>query len=160
MIHLEKLNYDNFDDVFELEIKKEQYPFVADNCYSVAEAYVTLINGGKVFPFAVYNDETLVGFIQLAYGETADQDGVSVEKDNYQVWRFMIDKRYQGKGYGKEALRLALDFIKTWPCGKADLCWISYERDNIIAKNLYASFGFKETGEMCDDEAVAVLKFE
>ncbi len=72
----------------------------------------------------------------------------------------MIDKRYQGKGYGKEALRLALDFIKTWPCGKADLCWISYERDNIIAKNLYASFGFKETGEMCDDEIVAVLKFE
>lgn len=82
MIHLEKLTYENFDDVFDLEIKKEQYPFVADNCYSVAEAYVTLINGGKVFPFAVYNDDTLVGFIQLAYGETADQDGVSVEKDN------------------------------------------------------------------------------
>ena len=35
MIHLEKLTYENFDDVFELEVKKEQYPFIAHNCYSV-----------------------------------------------------------------------------------------------------------------------------
>ena len=158
MIHLEKLTYDNFYDVFELKVKKTQYPFVASNLFSVAEAYVTLANGGKVFPFAIYNGKKLVGFIQLGYGENADQDGVSVEKDNYEIWRFMIDKRFQGRGYGKEALRQALDFIKTWPCGKAEYCWISYEPENEIAKNLYASFGFKETGEMCGDEIVAVLK--
>ena len=158
MIHLEKLTYENFEDVFDLKIKKEQYPFVASNTFSVAEAYVTLVNGGHVFPFAIYNDQKLVGFIQLAYGENADQDGVSVEKDNYEVWRFMIDKRYQGKGYGKEALRQAIDFIRTWPCGKAEYCWISYEPENEVAKKLYASLGFEETGEMCGDEAVAVLK--
>ena len=28
MIHLEKLTYENFDDVFELKVKKVQYPFV------------------------------------------------------------------------------------------------------------------------------------
>ncbi len=158
MIHLEKLTYENFDDVFDLRVKKEQYPFVADNCYSVAEAYVTMMNGGHVFPFAIYNDKQLVGFIQLAYGESADQDGVSVEKDNYEIWRLMIDKRYQGRGYGREALKLALDFIRTWPCGKAELCWISYEPENEIARKLYASLGFEETGEMDDDEIVAVLK--
>ena len=76
MIHLEKLTYENFDDVFELKVKKDQYGFVASNCYSVAEAYVTLINGGQVFPFAIYNDDRPVGFIQIAYGENADQDGV------------------------------------------------------------------------------------
>ena len=158
MIHLEKLTYENFDDVFELKVKKIQYPFVAGNCYSVAEAYVTIINGGKVFPFAIYNDKRLVGFIQIGYGENADQDGVSVEKDNYEIWRFMIDKRYQGRGYGKAALKLALDFIRTWPCGKAEYCWISYEPENETARKLYASFGFEETGEMDGDEIVAVLK--
>ena len=158
MIHLEKLTYDNFDDVFELEVTEEQKNFVAHNCYSVAEAYVTLINGGQVFPFAIYNDDELVGFIQLAYGENADQDGVSMEKDSYEVWRFMIDKRFQRKGYGKAAMKLALDFIRTWPCGKAELCWISYEPENTAAKALYKSFGFEETGEMCDEEIVAVLK--
>ena len=81
-----------------------------------------------------------------------------LEKDNYEIWRFMIDKRFQGRGYGKDALKLALDFIRTWPCGKADLCWISYEPENEIAKKLYSSFGFVETGEMDGDEIVAVLK--
>jgi diamine N-acetyltransferase len=158
MIHLEKLTYENFDDVFELKVKKDQYGFVASNCYSIAEAYITMISGGQVFPFAIYNDKKLVGFIQIGYGENADQDGVSVEKDNYEIWRFMIDKRFQGRGYGKDALKLALDFIRTWPCGKADLCWISYEPENEIAKKLYSSFGFVETGEMDGDEIVAVLK--
>lgn len=158
MIRLEKLTYENADEVFELEVKEEQYPFVADNTYSVAQAYVTLINGGHVFPFVIYNDKELVGFIQLAYGENADQDGVSMEKDSYEIWRFMIDKRYQGRGYGREALRQAIEFIRTFPCGKAELCWISYEPENETARKLYASFGFEETGEMCGDEIVAVLK--
>ena len=158
MIHLEKLTYENFNDVFELSVKKAQYPYVADNCYSVAEAYVTVSNGGHVFPFAIYNDKRLVGFIQLAYGENADQDEVSVAKDNYEIWRFMIDKRYQGRGYGKAALKLALDFIRTWPCGKAEYCWISYEPENETAKKLYASFGFEETGETDGEEVVAVMK--
>ena len=85
MIRLEKLTYENFYDVFELRVKKVQYPFVASNVMSVAEAYVTLINGGHVYPFAVYNDKRLVGFIQIAYGENADQDGVSMEKDSYEI---------------------------------------------------------------------------
>ncbi len=46
MIHLEKLTYENFYDVFDLEVTEEQDDFVASNCFSVAEAYVTLINGG------------------------------------------------------------------------------------------------------------------
>jgi len=158
MIHLEKLTYENFYDIFQMKVKRSQYDFVASNTFSVAEAYVTLVNGGHVFPFAIYNGKRPVGFIQLGYGPNADQDGVSVENGNYEIWRFMIDKRYQGRGYGKEALRQAIDFIKTWPCGKAEYCWISYEPENEIAKKLYASFGFVETGEVCEDELVAVLK--
>ena len=158
MIHLEKITYDNFDDVFDLEVNEDQEDFVASNIYSIAEAYVTLTAGGYAFPFAIYHDEDLVGFIMMGYGENADQDGVSVEKDNYQIWRFMIDKKCQGRGYGREAMKLALDFIRTWPCGKAELCWISYEPENVVAKELYQSFGFVETGEMDGDEVVAVLK--
>ena len=71
---------------------------------------------------------------RIMESENADQDGVSVEKDNYEIWRFMIDKCYQGRGYGREALKHALDFIRTWPCGKAEFCWISYEPENEIAR--------------------------
>ena len=70
----------------------------------------------------------------------------------------MIDEKYQQKGYGREAVRLALEFIRTFPCGKAEYCVLSYEPENIIAKKLYASFGFEETGEIAGGEAIAVLK--
>ena len=56
------------------------------------------------------------------------------------------------------ALRLALEFIRTFPRGKAEYCWRSYEPENEVAKKLYASFGFVENGEMDGDEIVAVLK--
>ena len=46
-------------------------------------------------------------------------DAPAVAKDNYNLWRLMIDEKYQNKGYGKEAVKLALEFIKSFPCGKA-----------------------------------------
>ncbi len=78
---------------------------------------------------------------------------------SYLVWRLMIDQEYQGKGYGKEALRLALEYIKTKPCGDAECCWLSYEPENKAARELYSSFGFEEK-EMPKgwDEVPAVLK--
>ena len=79
-------------------------------------------------------------------------------KDDYEIWRFMIDKRYQGRGCGREALKPAPDLIRTWPCGKAEFCWISYEPENKMARKLYTSLGFEETDEMDGDEIVAVLK--
>ena len=70
----------------------------------------------------------------------------------------MIDKAYQGKGYGKEAVRLALEFIENLPCGTAEYCWLSYEPENEAARKLYGSFGFAETGEMDGEELIAVLR--
>jgi hypothetical protein len=55
-------------------------------------------------------------------------------------------------------MELALDFIRTFPCGKAEYCYLSYEPENEIAKKWYAKYGFIENGEMDDEEVVAVLK--
>ena len=74
------------------------------------------------------------------------------------LWRFMIDKEYQGKGLGKEAMKASLDFLREGPCGSAEYCWLSYEPENTKAKGLYSSLGFRENGEICGDEIVAVLK--
>ena len=54
--------------------------------------------------------------------------------------------------------QLALDFIRTLPCGKAEYCWLSYEPENEIARQLYRSFGFVETGDMDGEELIAVLR--
>ena len=76
---------------------------------------------------------------------------------NYSIWRLMIDRRYQGRGLGRRAMEEALRYIRTWPCGRADACWLSYEPENTGARDLYGSLGFRENGEMDEGEIVAVL---
>ena len=161
MIHLEKITYKNALDVCELSIFEEQYAFVADNEESLVEAYLAVTSEASyAYPFAIFDDDTLVGFLMLGYNEAALEgpDAPAALRNNYSLWRLMIDKRYQRKGFGREAVRLALEFIRTWPHGKAEACATSYNPENEVARKLYASFGFVENGEMDEDEIVAVLK--
>ncbi|MBO4353722.1 MAG: GNAT family N-acetyltransferase [Clostridia bacterium] len=164
MIHLEKIDPRNVWDVIDLKVKKEQKNFVAANWVSIVQAYAAIGTECSAFPFAIFNDKKPVGFLMIGYNEAAlyeYDDGVKapeILKNNYSIWRLMIDKRYQKRGYGREAIKLALDFIKTWPCGKAEYCSLSYEPENEVGAKLYHSLGFTENGEMDGDEIVAVLK--
>ena len=152
IITLEKITYKNYIKViWRLKVSPKQKNFVASNQCSLAEAYVAINNGGVALPFAICRNKKPIGFLMIGYGlseeeDIDDEDPAFIEmvKKSYCLWRFMIDKHYQGKGYGKKAMELALEYIHTFPCGKADTCWLSYEPENIVAKNLYASFGFTE----------------
>ncbi len=156
---LEKVNSKNVWELLKLEVDDSQKDFVATNTESIVEAYTTLAAGGKVFPFGIYEGGEPVGFLMIGYDSADCDDGApAVAKGNYSLWRLMIDKRFQGRGYGRRAIELALDFIRTFPCGRAEYCYLSYEPENLHAKRLYKSFGFAENGEMDDDEVVAVLK--
>ena len=159
MLRLEKVNGANVWDVLKLSVNDNQKDFVASNEVSIIEAYTAITANGFAFPFGIYDDDTPVGFVMVGF-DTDDywDDAPSIAEKNYNLWRLMIDKRYQHKGYGKKAVELALDFIQTFPCGKAEYCWLSYEPENTVAKELYASFGFKETGDMDGEEIIAVLK--
>jgi len=159
MIRLEKINANNVWKILKLEVEDFQKDFVATNTESIVEAYTTTIANGVAIPFGIYNDDEPVGFAMLAYGvDDSYEEYPSIAKDNYCIWRLMIDKKYQGKGYGRKAIELLIDYVKTFPFGKADYLYLSYEPENTLAKKLYASFGFKETGEMDGDEVIAALK--
>lgn len=157
MITLRKITLDNRRQVFNLEVDEEQRKFVASNLSSVATAYVLSTNGGNPMPFAIFNDETIVGFVLIVYGITS-YDIPKVAEGNYSILRFMIGKQYQGQGFGREAMSKILDYIRTFPKGHAEYCWLEYSPDNIAAKKLYKSFGFLENGEVVNGEIVAVLK--
>lgn len=157
MITLRKITYDNFIECINLEPMEEQKKFVARNIYSLAEAYIALANGYCIpMPYAIYNDETMVGFLMLSYEQADEED--EDDETVYKIWRLMIDKKHQGMGYGKKAVEKALELIRTFPHDEAELIVLSYEPENEAARQLYASFGFKETGEMNDDEVWAVLE--
>lgn len=157
MVTLEKVNSKNVWKLLKLRVAPEQDDFVATNTQSIVEAYTTVAAGGVALPFGVYADGDPVGFVMLGYDDLPDEENPSVSAGNYTVWRLMIDAAQQGKGYGKAALGLALDYVRTFPCGPAKLCWLSYEPENTAAAALYHAFGFAENGEFDGDEVVAVL---
>ena len=159
MLRLEKINSKNVWEIIKLKVSKDQQDYVAPNDLSIIEAYTTIMANGHVYTFGVYDEDTPVGFVMIGYDVDDDwTDGPEISKGNYNLWRLMIDEKQQKKGYGRQVIQLALDFIRTYPCGPAEYCYLSYEPENEVAKKLYHSFGFVENGQMDDDEVVAVLK--
>lgn len=158
MIQLQKIDLSNLWKVVKLTVNKEQESFVAPNDISILEAYATVASGYTALPFAIYDDEELVGFVMFGYDTDGDEGSPAIAAGNYCIWRFMIGKDFQGKGYGKAALKAAIDFVKTGPCGQAEYCWLSYEPENTVAEALYQSMGFEKNGEVCEGEIVSVLK--
>jgi len=158
MIELREITIlsDNVKECIELSLSPEQRKFVAHNAVSLGQAYVTNKYGlgSKAVSYAIYAENKMVGFIMYGFFKPEYDDEYGIGKDYYYFWRFMVDEKYQGKGYGKAAMAQVIDEIKQKPCGDAQCCLISYEPNN-PAKGLYQSFGFEETGEIVDGEAVA-----
>lgn len=158
MIFFKDITNKNVWDVCRLKVKKGQESFVAWNVESLAEAYATRNEGNNALPLAVYDDEELIGFVMIGKGTVGDEEGSEMIMNNYSLWRFMIDERYQGKGYAPRILDEVIKLVRTFPYGKAEYIWLSYEPENTHGREIYMEYGFKETGEMCDGEIMAIYK--
>ena len=132
MITLKEITRDNIDEVLELKVSENQTAYVSSNGDSLAQAYVY---PKTAYPFAVYEDSTIVGFIMMGYYEA---------KAYYTLWKFMIDARYQNRGYGRKALELGIRYLKD----RFDVSevYTGVVPGNTVAKGLYESVGFKDTG--------------
>ena len=150
-IELRDVTKKNYFDVFNLEVQPNQRNFIASNSISLAEAYVYDKNGDFIAPLAVYDKEALVGFVMIAYDQK-----IGISKGNYLLFRFMIDQRFQGLGYFNPTMDAVIDFVSTEPAGKATNLWLSYEPENKHARSCYLHYGFKETGEVIENEIVAI----
>ena len=132
MVSLKPVTRENLEEVLALRVGEEQEKYVISNAESLSRAYVY---SETAYPFAVYDDKTTVGFIMMGYYEV---------KAYYTLWEFMIDRKFQNKGYGRQALKLGLDFIRD-RFGPVDI-YTGVTPGNIIAKKLYESVGFEGTG--------------
>ena len=161
MLKLKEINRNNIGEILKLEVFDNQKSFVATNNSSIIEAYIAITENNHVFTFGIYKDEIPIGFLMIGYDVNSDDESVPmIAKGNYNIWRLMVDKKFQGKGFGKKAIDLALEFISTFPCGTAKYCWLSYESDNNVARQLYKSVGFVETDEKDGEEIVAILELK
>jgi len=159
MVELRKVTWENYDEVVALKVSEHQRGYVATNLESLAHAYVALSSGEAAAPYGIYADGVLVGFIMYGYFVGEAGSGLPYAGEPfYYLWRFMVDEKYQGKGYGRQALNLALEEIKGKPFGAAKYVSLSYELSNVTGKAFYGSVGFVETGVVVDGEMVAVME--
>lgn len=137
MVELREISKDNLDDILKLNVSKKQETFVSSTATSLAQAYVYR---ETAYPFAVYNDNTIIGFIMFGYYESRKQ---------YTLWKFLIDAKYQNKGLGRVALKQGIEYMKKQ--FDVDEIYTGVCLGNECAKHLYKSLGFIETGIIEDN---------
>jgi diamine N-acetyltransferase len=124
-----------------------QKKMVAPNSVSIAEAYFCT----EAWFRAVYAGDTPVGFIMLYIGPDDDNP----EEMEFFLWRFMIAGAYQGMGFGKRALEIVIEYIKSMG---ADVLGTSCGEGEGSPENFYLRMGFNRTGDKFGEEVALELK--
>ncbi len=144
-IELVPVDDSNREAVLALSVREDQ-PFVAPNGYSLKEAEeANAETPGVARPFAICADGRTVGFCMFSFAPKEEDPA-----DRYWLWRFMIDKNEQDKGYGGAALR---EIIRYFRDNGADRLYLSTEPENEKGLHLYHKEGFRETGAVSGGEA-------
>ncbi|MFD6510447.1 MULTISPECIES: GNAT family N-acetyltransferase [unclassified Bacillus (in: firmicutes)] len=145
-VQLKIVTRENWEDALKLQVKENQMQFVPAVAVSLAKVYIKPDGENvKYIPFAIYDRDLIVGFIMQAF--------VQETTDMYWINGFIIDKKQQGKGYGKAALQEIINLIKNRfkECKEIRL---TVHKDNISAKKLYERYGFQPLGHDYDGEQV------
>ena len=152
-ISLREISRENWRDALTLTVRPDQQRFVADYTpivlIGLAKAYVGSL-GLTWLPYAIYADEMMIGFVELAYKpDTHDQ---------YWMYHFFIDERKQGKGLGKLALQAFIEQVKIqFP--NCQCINLTVHPENVSAQHLYLRAGFIPTGENFQGEPLYRLAF-
>lgn len=143
-VTIKKVTNDNWKACIELELNEQQKDYLPSNLYSIAESKFIK----NMENFAVYHEQEVIGF--AAY--VLDDDG------DMNITRFMIDKKHQGKGYGKVALKKIINLIKDNYDNKE--IWLSLHPENKAAIKLYTSCGFEITKTGLESKDEIFMKIE
>ena len=131
-VSLREITRENLRPILNLSVTEAQDGFVAPNSVSIAEAHFA----EDAWFRGIYAGEEPVGFAMLS---------LQPDKPQHYLWRFMIDHRYQGMGFGYRAMELIIDFVRSQP--NADTLILSYVKEDGGPRDFYAKLGFTDTGE-------------
>jgi diamine N-acetyltransferase len=152
MPEIRPVTKDNWQELIRLKVREDQTHFVASNLYSISQSQFGDDYEGHwdLHPFGIYDDGNIpVGFLMYAFN-------FEHPKQQAFIIRLMVDDKYQGKGYGRFGMETMLEIFRADE--RIDTVGISYESENDVARKLYASLGFEETGKMIEGEVEAILR--
>ena len=140
MIALREINEENFHAVISMKLPESQRRFVADNAYSLAQAWLYR-DAGDVFPCAICEEDVTVGFLMAE---------IDREEREFILWRVVVAPEYQGRGYGSQAAKLALKLAKE--SGQFDFATVDYKEGNEAARRAWEKAGFYPTEEIANGD--------
>lgn len=150
MPEIRQVTIENWQSLIALKVRDDQKSFVSSNLYSIAQSKFGDEYEGHwdLFPFGIYDEDKPVGFLMY---------GVNYLHPTHQafIFRLMVDENFQGRGYGKFGMNWMLDLFRE--DARIKIVGITYEPSNALARKLYASLGFVETGRVVDGETEAML---
>lgn len=144
MISFRKIAEDNFEAILSMK-RPEGEGFVASNAVSLAQAWLYR-EDGDVFPAAIYEEETPVGFLLL------EED---MEEKQLILWRIMFPVEHTGKGYGTQAVELLIRLAKE--SGRYDNLCLDCDPKNVVARHVYEKLGFQPTGVISHGGSIEML---
>lgn len=139
MIRLTEVTENNWPDVAALSVRENQKKYVAPAIGILARGYAFRSCNARVF--AIDNDGVIVG--------TALVREFSEEPYGYDLQQFMIDERYQNKGYGSRALELILEELRQE--NHYDHVEICVKKEDTAAIHIYRKCGFEDSGYIDED---------
>ncbi len=133
-IHFKSVSGENRKEVEGLTVFSEQAGFIE----SVSECLQEADELELWRPVGIYDNDILIGFAMYGYFP---------EPVPGQLWldRLLIDKKYQGKGYGKQSVLLLLERLHTEY--QSDTVYLSVYENNPHAIKLYQQIGFQFNGK-------------
>ncbi|ADL52228.1 GNAT family N-acetyltransferase [Clostridium cellulovorans] len=142
MIKLQPITTDNFWETISLEVLDDQKEFVTSNAVSIAQSKIQ----PECIPLAIYEEDILVGFVMYC---------IDTDDSEYWIYRLMIDKNHQNKGYGKAALNDVIEIIKKDK--SHNKIFLGVHTESEAAVKLYKSSGFVFNGQVFGKEHIMQL---
>ncbi|MGO4936979.1 GNAT family N-acetyltransferase [Fundicoccus sp. Sow4_H7] len=136
MLKIKAVDESNFNNVIQLELTEKQKAakWVSDNVFSLAQCWLYR-NNNDSFPNAIYWNDKVVGFVLYE---------IEADSNEFMIWRIMIGQQFQGKGYGRKAIKEIIKYTENnYP---ERILVADYVQGNEPMKHLLISLGFKEVG--------------
>jgi diamine N-acetyltransferase len=153
-VSLREITPENRAAVEALVVDQAQSEYVAGVAESLAEA--AELPDARPWYRAVYAGDTPVGFVLIS-------DGITVDNPEYLgpyfLWRLLVDRQHQGRGFGAAALAGVVDHLRTSrPDARVLLTSVSNEgRGSASPLGFYLRQGFRSTGRIHQGELVLEL---
>lgn len=151
LVTLREITKENRSSIKALRVSRKQEDYVDSVKESLAEA--AKAPDARPWFRAVYAGGIPVGFLMICDDVPPHHQRVPWR---YYLWRMLIDRHHQRRGYGRAALDRLVEYLGTRP--GAELLVASVVPGKRTPLGFYLRYGFEPTGQVFEGEQVIQLR--